>query len=58
MNENPRNDHKADSEGAANRPEHLRSTPAATRNGVSLLPSRGEKETVSHVREILEEDGI
>ena len=58
MNENPRDDHKAESEGPANRPDHLRTAPAVIRNGVLLLPSRGEKVTVSQVREILEDDGI
>jgi hypothetical protein len=28
------------------------------RNGVPLLPSRGETVTLAHVREILEEEGI
>lgn len=29
-----------------------------TRNGVPLLPSRGEQVTLSHVRTILDEEGI
>lgn len=28
------------------------------RNGIPLLPKRGESVTLSHVREILEEEGI
>lgn len=31
---------------------------AKVRNGIPLLPSRGETVTLSHVREILEEEGI
>lgn len=31
---------------------------AKVRNGIPLLPSRGETITLSHVREILEEEGI
>ena len=29
-----------------------------TRNGIPLLPSRGEQVTLSHVRQILDEEGV
>ncbi|MEO8615776.1 MAG: hypothetical protein ABI600_11600 [Luteolibacter sp.] len=35
-----------------------RNTEIRTRNGIPLLPSRGEQVTLSHVRQILEEEGI
>ncbi len=34
------------------------SSKARVRNGIPLLPSRGETVTLSHVREILDEEGI
>ena len=58
MNENSRDAHKAASEAPVNMADPLRITPAVIRNGALLLPSRREKVTVSHVREILEDDWI
>lgn len=34
------------------------SSETKTRNGIPLLPSRGERVTLSHVREILDEEGL